>query len=218
MAFSDDGGKTFRFAPLYQDGKPLDTSSYKSSRTYEFVEHKGELYALVSLQMGFGYMHAIFRYEDEKMVYVGNAYNIVGGRVGRNYWNGKVEWNGICYLTTTSLNAVTDFSKPDTHKSIPMPGKETVSDILLYDDELYVLSFLYNKDQTYDVVIYKTATGEEGSFTEVASFNYGARPYSFDFDGTYFYVGTGFPCPLILTENISTSVPAAVPPRPIMPV
>jgi len=191
VAFSDDGGKTFRFAPLYQDGKPMDTSSYKSSRTYEFMEYNGQLYALVSLQMGFGYMSAIFRYENEKMVYVGNASKIASGRAGRNYWNGKVEWNGICYLTTTSLNAVTDFANPDTHKQIPMPNKEIVSDILLYNNELYVLGFIFTGEKTYDTVIYKSATGEEGSFTKVASFNYPALPMSFDFDGAHFYIGTG---------------------------
>ncbi len=194
VAFSDDGGKTFRFAPLYQDSKPLDASAYKGSRTYEFMEYNGRLYALVNLQMHAGYENAIFRYEDEKMVYVGNAANISGGRAGRNYWNGKVEWKGVCYLNTTALNAVTDFANPDAQKQIPMPSKETVTDILLYDDELYVLSFTFTGQKTYDTVIYKSATGEEGSFTAVASFNYPALPMSFDFDGAHFYIGTG-PCP-----------------------
>jgi len=194
VAFSDDGGKTFRFAPLYKDGKPFDATSYKFSRTYEFMEYNGQLYALVSLQMGFGSENAIFRYEDEKMVYVGNAYKISGGRVSRNYWNGKLEWKDVCYLTTTALNAVTDFSNPDTHKQIPMPNKETVSDILLHNDELYVLSFQFTQEKTYDTVIYKSATGEEGSFTKVTSFNYAASPMSFDFDGEHFYIGTGT-CP-----------------------
>ena len=43
----------------------------------------------------------------------------------------------------------------------------------------------------YHTVIYKSTTGEKGSFTEVASYDYGGFPMCFDYDGEHFYVGTG---------------------------
>ena len=122
------------------------------------------------------------------MVYVGTG--SIGGRVTRNYWQSKFEFNGKCFISANGLYAVTDFAHPKTHKKIELPNKELVSDTIVYNNEMYVLSCLFNEDY-FTVTIYKSATGEEGSFTPVASFDYGARPYSFDYDGKYFYVGTG---------------------------
>ena len=125
------------------------------------------------------------------MVYVADLSKLLQGSPNRNYWQGKLEWNGVCYITTTALNAITDFATPDTYQRIPMPNQGVVSDILLYQDRLYVLSFVINEDSTCSAVIYSSATGAEGSFAEVAAFDYGGMPIAFDFDGTDFYVGIG---------------------------
>lgn len=193
VAVSQDKGESFTFVPMYRDGALLDVSDYEYSRTYAFVEYSGRLYALVTFKKmnAQDYDRFVFRYENGNMVYQSAVENGMSGKTGENYWQGRVEWNGICYLNSVLLHAVTDFSKPETHRTIPMPNNEVVADILLYDDELYVLSFAFNADLTSKAVIYKSATGEEGSFTEVVSFNYSSRPLSFDFDGDYFYVGTG---------------------------
>lgn len=196
VAVSQDKGESFTFVPLYRDGAVFDTSGYEYSRTYAFVEYTGDLYALVTFKKtgSLSYDRFVFRYEDGKMQYQSVADSRLTGQTGRNYWQGKLEWKGVCYLTSTALNAVTDFSKPETHKQIPMPNGGVVSDILLHNDQLYVLSYTFQEDMTCNAVIYKSATGEEGSFTEVASFHYAAFPIAFDFDGEHFYIGTGM-CP-----------------------
>lgn len=193
VAVSYDKGESFTFVPLYRDGVLLDTSGYEYSRTYAFVEYKGSLYALIRFKKKgvTSYDTFIFRYVDGEMEYQSVADNRLLGTPGRNYWQGKLEWKGTCYLTSTALNAVTDFSKPETHKQIPMPNGGVVTDILLYNDELYVLSYIFKEDMTCGVVIYKSATGEEGSFIEVTTFDYAGIPISFDFDGDHFYVGIG---------------------------
>lgn len=193
VAVSQDKGETFSFVPLYRDGALLDTSGYEYSRTYAFVEYHNSLYAMIRFKKNgvSSYDTFIFRYVDGKMEYQSVADGRLQGTSGRNLWQGRLEWKGICYLTSTALNAVTDFSKPETHKQIPMPNGGVVTDILLYNDELYVLSFVFKEDLTCSVVIYKSATGEEGSFTEVTSFDYAGMPISFDFDGDHFYVGIG---------------------------
>lgn len=193
VAVSQDKGESFTFVPLYRDGALLDTSDYEYSRTYAFVEYNNSLYALVRFKKNHvtNYDAFIFRYVDGKMEYQSVADNRLQGTSGRNLWQGKLEWKGTCYFTSTALNAVTDFSKPETHKQIPMPNGGVVTDILLYNEELYVLSFVFKEDMTCGVVIYKSATGEEGSFSEVASFDYAGMPISFDFDGNHFYVGIG---------------------------
>jgi len=194
VAVSKDKGKTFSFVPLYRDGTLLDTSGYEGSRTQAFVEYKGNLYAMVLFkEIGANsYDYFVFRYTDGKMEYQSTADARLTGRPGMNYWQGKLEWKGTCYLTSTALNAVTDFSKPETHKQIPMPNRGVVTDILLYNDELYVLSYTFKEDLTCAVVVYKSATGEEDSFVEVTSFDYAGTPISFDFDGDHFYIGIGF--------------------------
>lgn len=193
VAISQDKGETFTFVPLYRDGALLDTSGYEYSRTYAFAEYNGSLYALILFKKNgaTSYDTFIFRYVDGKMEYQSEADGRLLGTPGRNYWQGKLEWKGICYLTSTALNAVTDFSKPETHRQIPMPNGGVVTDILLHNDELYVLSYIFKEDMSCGVVIYKSATGEEGSFTEVTTFDYAGIPISFDFDGDHFYVGIG---------------------------
>jgi len=193
VAVSQDKGESFSFVPLYRDGALLDTSGYEYSRTYAFVEYNNSLYAMVRFKKNgvSDYDTFIFRYTDEKMEYQSEADGRLQGTSGRNIWQGKLEWRGTCYLTSTALNAVTDFSKPETHKQIPMPNGGVVTDILLYNDELYVLSYIFKEDMTCGVLIYKSATGEEGSFIEVTSFDYAGIPISFDFDGDHFYVGIG---------------------------
>lgn len=193
VAVSLDQGESFTFVPLYRDGVLLDTAGYEYSRTYAFVEYNGDLYALVTFKKtsSLSYDRFIFRYEDGKMVYQSAADSRLTGKTGRNFWQGKLEWRGTCYLTSTALNAVTDFSKPETHRQISMPNMGVVSDILLHNDQLYVLSYTFWENTTCRVVIYKSATGQEGSFTEVVSFDYVGIPISFDFDGNHFYIGIG---------------------------
>ncbi len=192
VAVSSDNGNSWSYLPLYgANGAKFDTSAYELSRTYAFAEYNGTLYALLQFKKtgATAYDMFVFRYDDGKMVYA--AENTINARVSRNYWQSAFEWKGKCFITANGLYAVTDFAKPDTHKKIELPNGALVSDAILYNDEIYVLSCLFQEDLTCKTMIYKSATGEEGSFTEVVSFDYGARPYAFDYDGTYFYVGTG---------------------------
>ncbi len=192
VAVSSDAGKTWSYLPLYNnDGAKFDISPYEWSRTYAFAEFNGTFYAMLQFKKtgAISYDTFVFRYDDAKMVY--EAKNTISSRVSRNYWQSAFELGGKCFITGNGLYAVTDFANPDTHKKIELPNKEMVSDAILYNNEIYVLSCLFNEDQTCKTVIYKSSTGEEGSFTQVASFDYPARPYALEFDGSYFYVGTG---------------------------
>lgn len=195
IAFAPVGSEDFQFVPLYKDGKVFPTSSYSWTRTYDFVEYNGSLYALVSLQMGIGSRYVVFRYEDGKMVYQAEAGSLISGiSTGRNYWEGDFQFNGACYLTANHLYAITDFSNPDTWKKIEMPNQEQVCDAFLRDGVIYVLA---NKQTTkngvrnHHAVVYKSTTGQEGSFEEILSFDYPVMPCAFDWDGQYFYIGMG---------------------------
>ena len=197
VAVSADGGKTFTFAPLYKDGQLYKPSGCQYSRTYEFVKYNGQVYALVRFMMNIGGTWEVFRYEDGKMHYMANGFNLLGASASRKYFCGEFEFNGACYIASGGLTVVTDFSDPENWKKIPMPGKETVIDAFLRDGTIYVLASVQNRNpsthfvDSYKTVIYKSTTGTEGSFEEVLSFDYWAAPMCFDYDGTYFYIGTG---------------------------
>ena len=156
VAVSADKGETWAFVPLYQNGKIFDTGAYEYSRTYAFAKYDNSLYALLMFKKANGYDYCIFRYAEGKMEYQSQAGNLTS-HVSWNYWQSVVEWKGVCYLTSSVLNAITDFSDPDSHRQIPMPNEGVVSDILLYNDELYVLSFAYDQQtQSCAVTIYKS--------------------------------------------------------------
>lgn len=189
-AYSTDGGKTFQFAPLYKDGKLNEAPGYEFSRTYEFMQYNGQLYGLMQFRKTGGSTHEFYRYEDGKMVYVGDASGYIGGRTySRNYFSGKFEFDGKYYLTAGHLYAISDFSGKTDGKKIPMPGNEGVVDALLKDGVIYVLATAPDADKGHETVIYKSATGEEGSFEKVLSFSYEVTPCAFDMDGTDFYIG-----------------------------
>jgi hypothetical protein len=192
VAVSQDGGKTFTFAPLYKDGAPYDLSGYTHSRTYEFVTLNDNVYALIALYKASGSATwGIFRYEGGKMHYMAAGQTLLeGSEISRKYFGGDFELNGTCYLTARRLYAIQDFSDPSSWQSISMPNKGKVSDAILRDGVIYVLSSRQNADKTYHTIIYRSTTGLPDSFEEFAVYDYGGFPLSFDFDGTHFYVGT----------------------------
>ena len=192
VAVSQDGGKTFQFAPLYKDGNPYDLSDYDHSRTYEFVTLKDTVYALIALYKPSGSATwGIFRYEDGKMHYMADGKTLLdGSEFSRKYFGGDFALNGTCYLTARKLYAIQDFSNPSGWESISMPNKGKVSDAILRDGVIYVLSSRQNTDKTYHTIIYRSTTGLPGSFEEFASYDYSGFPLSFDYDGAHFYVGT----------------------------
>ena len=195
VAVSSDNGQSWSYLPLAAaDGSAFATSNYEWSRTYAFVEYNGTFYALLQFKIKgqTAYDMEVFRYADGKMVYV--AKSTLHDKVGRNYWQSAFEWKGKCYITAKKgLWSIGDFANTgSTTKAYKLQtGKEIVTDAILYKDEMYVLSYLANSDGSYKTVIFKTSTGEANSFTQVASFDYEGIPYSFDFDGSHFYVGIG---------------------------
>lgn len=196
VAVSTDGGESWSYVPLYnKDGQRFDTTGYKWTRTYEFTQYNGQLYALLSFQMGIGSKHMLFRYENGKMVLVNDqVFPLISGiSVGRKHWNGEFEFDGACYLTASTLYAIRDFSNQESYEKIEMPNGETVADAFLRDGVIYTLTFKQDKKtKEANVVIYKSTTGKTGSFTPVASFTYSVPPISFDYDGNHFYVGMGY--------------------------
>ena len=196
VAVSENGGQSFSFVPLYKDGKLMDLSGYKASRTYEFVKYNNTVYALVRFNLSFGGEWAVFRYEDGQMHYLTNGFKLLGSSTSRKYFSGEFEFNGACYVAGGGLIKVTDFADQENWKTISMPGGETIVDAIVRDGVIYALGNAQNRNpsnhnvESYRAVVYKSTTGEEGSFEEVLSFDHPSKAQSLEWDGKHFYIGT----------------------------
>ena len=194
VAVSEDGGKTFSYVPLYKDGSYYDLSDFKMSRTYELTQFGGKVYAFVYFQTKTGYNRwTIFVYEDGKMHYLTDGTKLIErSSFSRKYFGGEFEMNGKCYIAARGLYIIDDFTDSAGWKTTSMPNSGKVSDAILRDGVIYVLTSRQDsKTKLYHTIIYKSTTGEPGSFEEVASYDYSSFPMCFDWDGSHFYIGTG---------------------------
>ena len=187
-AMSTDGGASFQSVPMYKDGQIVDTTGKDHIRIYEYLTFKGQLYAMAYMGDFWGF----YRFEGDKFVYVSAAGAYASSsRTNYNYLNAKIELGDTCFVVSSSLHAIRDFADPDANKIVQMPNSERVSDALLADGTLYTLTYAEKAEGGYETVIYKSATGEEGSFREVLRFDYAVPPCSFTLDGDCFYIGMG---------------------------
>lgn len=185
---STDKGQTFSSVPLYKGGQQVSTEGFTYIRIYEYWTFQNQLYALVNLDSNYDF----YRFDGDKMVWVGSAAGYVtSNRANYNYFNAKLELGNTCFIVSNRLLAVTDFANSSSTQVIAMPGGEFVSDAILQDGTLYTLTYKEKADKTYEIVIYKSTSGETGSFTEVARFDYAVPACSFALERDYFYIGMG---------------------------
>lgn len=185
---STDKGQTFDFVYLYKNGEKVDTTGMTYIRIYEYWIFRGELYALVTLDSDTSF----YRFDGEKWIWMSSAAGfITSNRANYNYFNAKLELDDTCFIVSNRLLAVKDFADSTQTQLIEMPGGEYVSDAMLKDGILYTLCYKQTDEQTYEIVIYKSATGQAGSFTQVVRFDYAVPACSFTLEGDYFYLGMG---------------------------
>ena len=185
---STDGGVSFQHIPLYRDGKVVDSTGMTFIRIYEFIVYQNQLYAMAYFEGDWGF----YRYEGDKFVYISSAASYVAGsRTNYNYLNAKFQFGDTCFVVSNRLHAVKDFADNSANKIIAMPNNGDVVDALVADGGMYTLSYTKKADGNYETVIYRSATGQEGSFTEVLRFDYAVPPCSFALDAGYFYIGMG---------------------------
>jgi len=198
ISVSADGIK-FEQVPFYKNGALLAIDDYDFSRVYELLVCNNKLYAVTALYSHSGDMgivsYALFRYVDGRMEYIMDAspYFETGG-ASYNYINVEFNLNDSFYFGGyQGLFAVSDFEKEGGIQKIVLPGEETVADYIVDKETVYILCYTRSKNTagTYDIVIYKTTTMQEGSFEKVKSFTYAVCPLSFVKDRQHFYIGMG---------------------------
>ena len=75
------------------------------------------------------------------------------------------------------------------YTTLQFPNDETVWDVCVNDDKLYVLCSLKNEDGGYTISVWQNTSGEMNGFKKLLWFDYDLPAVSFTADGKDFYFG-----------------------------
>lgn len=188
LAYMTEDG-AFAFVPMYKgEVKREELTTITHLRAYELYICGGQLYAYVQMHNENAVTTGeIYRYEDDKFVFQSSAVEFLSGvQLSYRHFSGDAEYDGATYLVQNYLYSTTDGVK---FTKIPMPDNRKVSDILVADDGLRVLTYKRNsQDKTYEIVVYNLVNGEP---VETLRLTYALPPIAFDTDGEYMYISVG---------------------------
>ncbi len=191
--YTEDNGKTFKTFEFFKNGEPYLVKSEDYARGYEFFEIFGELYLLVhhtyvEIQKASA---SIFKYDNGAFYYYCDGRDFFKtDMLSVNIVNAKGAFRNNYFYATDYLYYTGETDTFITKNKISLPNDERVSDFVIYNGEMIILSFTENDDKSYTVTIYKTQTGTS-NFNVVYTFDYGVPPISFDVYKNYAYVGMG---------------------------
>lgn len=168
---------------LNKDGNTLSTNDFREVRAYDLIVLNDELYAFIQLD-GQKY---VYKYNGEEFVYLSDyTRKIVVGGFGYTPMLDKCVLNDTLYFTTGLLYCTTDMKNL---KYISPEGIDYVSDVLVYNKELYILCNTKKDSNNYAVEIFKL--NDDASFVSVVYIESKFPSMSFEYNGTTFYIGTG---------------------------
>lgn len=168
---------------LNKDGNTLSTNDFREVRAYDLIVLNDELYAFIQLD-GQKY---VYKYNGDEFVYLSDyTRKIVVGGFGYTPMLDKCVLNDTLYFTTGLLYSTTDMKNL---KYISPEGIDYVSDVLVYNNELYILCNTKKDSNNYAVEIFKL--NDDASFVSAVYIESKFPSMSFEYDGTTFYIGTG---------------------------
>lgn len=191
--YTEDNAKTFKSFEFFKNGEPYLVKSEDYARGYEFFEVFGELYLLVhhtyvEIQKASA---SIFKYENGAFNYYCDGREFfMASRVNMTITPAKGAFKNNYFYCTDYLYYTKETDTFKTKWKVSLPNDERVSDFVIYNGEMYILSFIEKEDKSYTITIYKTQTGTS-NFNVVYTFDYGVPPISFDVYKKYAYVGMG---------------------------
>lgn len=168
---------------LDKEGNTLLTDEFREVRAYDLIVLNDELYAFIQLD-GQKY---VYKYNSEEFIYLSEyTKKIVVGGFGYTPMLDKCVLNDTLYFTTGLLYCTTDMKNL---KYISPEGIDYVSDVMVCNNELYILCNTQKDNNNYTVEIFKL--NDDDSFVSVVSTESKFPSMSFEYDGTTFYIGTG---------------------------
>lgn len=186
---TEDNGLTFYGVPFYKDGiNIIEENCFDFMRVYDFFVTENGLYCIfTSATDGKSQYYEFFRY-DNGAFYFESTHKDAGIRIKtikQEPISSEVTFRGQCYLAAYYLSRTTDFK---TFEELPLPKNEIAVDLLVEDDQLYILC-AQTKEKTCDVRVY--AYVYNSFFYPLLSFESENLPISFVKNGNDFYIGLG---------------------------
>ena len=185
---SADGGKKFVPIKMYKDGVLLNTSDSQKVRVYDLFVFNDALYATFMYGDN-DITYDLYRYENGVFVYDNQWYQKIHQvKYTNNIISSKAEFNGKMFFTTGYLYATADMAN---FTLVKFPNSQTVYDISIFHDVLYVLCGEPKEDGKYIVSVWKNETGGDTDFCELFNFTYDIPPLSMACYEKGFYLGMG---------------------------
>lgn len=184
---STDNGSTFTYVNIYDKNNNLITSTSSNSsttRVYDLYTFKGKLYAYSNL--------SIFEYDETNNYFkqIDSAYSFAYGMTPGLIYSfpikEKIEFKDKMVYVHGSLTYATDLSVFPTF--IIFDKQTYAHDLLVYDNELYVLCNMKYNGNNY-ISVFKS--NDAVRWNPVMYIEYSDFATSFEFDGENFYFGIG---------------------------
>lgn len=176
--------ETFSPVPFIDKaGEPLLTNEFREIRAYDLIVLNNQLYAFIKLDD----KKYIYKYNGAEFVYFSDyTGKIVVGGFGYTPILQKCVFEDTLYFTTGLLYCTNDMKNL---KYISPDDIDYISDILVYGNQLYVLSNTKKDNGAFHIEIFIRT--EDDSFATVVSAESKYPSMSFEYDGTAFYIATG---------------------------
>lgn len=174
VVVSDNGG--FRFSNI--DAEAFNSDSTTENRIYNLFTFKNELFALKGTK--------VYKYSEKGFEYFSDwSENFIRGIGFYTIISSEAEFCGKMFFTTGYL-----FKTENMEKIQQIDFEKTlVSDLYVFNDELYVLCNEFIEEDHYRIIIRKTANGED--FEKVCEFEYSTIGLSFAFSKDDIFIGMG---------------------------
>ncbi|MBE6609695.1 MAG: hypothetical protein E7634_03395 [Ruminococcaceae bacterium] len=192
VACSKDGGQTFELLTLRKDGKPIDTSNVQLNRCHNFITLGDTLYVTYRTYIDGGrdIIFELYEYNPVK-----HCFDFTTDLIGKifvrdiavaDFILDSAVFKDVSYMATGYL----EYSK-DMKEYVPLrfPDDDTVWDVCVNEDELYVLGSYKKEDGTYRITVWDNEKGEPNTFKKTLWFEYDVPAVSFAVDGNDFYFG-----------------------------
>ena len=166
-----------------KNGELIITDSYKEVRIYDLFVLNESLYAYVQLDS----TASVYKYNGTALVYYSNYNNkiIIGGFSYVPILEKVVHKNEL-YFTTGLLYTTKDMKNL---KDITPKNIDYVTDIIVFDNQLYILANRADENGEYRVLILKML--DDKAFIEIKELATDIPAMAFESDGDFFYIGLG---------------------------
>ncbi len=182
LAASSDGGSTFETVEMLKNGELINTEGGVYNRCLDFIVLNGTLYTTYYYgnQTNNDIRFELYRYSPAlgKFEFVKSLLGVtpIRSNCGKEYFKSSVTFKDKVFIASGYLIVSSDMN---TFTKIAFDKNETVWDIELCDNKMYILTSYQNEDGTYTVSVWKSSDGDPDNISLEFRFTYDIPAVSF---------------------------------------